>query len=183
MGFGGVDLGIDIPGLELFRVDDGHIQGPAHEAGHGDAGALCGEDLGDLLALEALGQGGARLLNQIHVHAVVEEHIHPDDIALAHFGVAQDTSFQLVHVTILSKIPFKLRFRDEGASDAVPGGGGPSLSIVYYTPPEQKLQESGGAGHLKVKRNICRKRGDMVVYHQQALYAHFVRRGWDIWKK
>ena len=98
MDFGGVDLRVDVPGLKLLGVDDGHVQRAAHKAGHRNAGALGGEHLGDLLTPEALGQGVAHVLNQVHVHAVIEEHIHPDDIALPNLSVVEEPAFEIVHV-------------------------------------------------------------------------------------
>lgn len=47
VGFGRVDLRIDVPGLELLRIDRRDIQSSCYKTGQGDTGAFRSQYLGD----------------------------------------------------------------------------------------------------------------------------------------
>ena len=98
MDLGGVYVRVDVSGPKLLGVDGGDAERQRGKAGHSDAGSLHCQHLGDLFALKALGQRLAGGLEQLHVHAVIEKHVHPDDVALTDGGVLLDSFFQFIHM-------------------------------------------------------------------------------------
>lgn len=56
VGFGRVDLRIDVPGLELLRIDRRDIQSSCYKTGQGDTGAFRSQYLGDPHTPETLCQ-------------------------------------------------------------------------------------------------------------------------------
>ena len=88
VGFGRVDLRIDVPGLELLRIDRRDIQSSCYKTGQGDTGAFRSQYLGDPHTPETLCQRVSHVLHQIYIHTVIEEHVHVDDVPLADHRVA-----------------------------------------------------------------------------------------------
>ena len=83
----GVDRGVNVAGLELLGIYRRNAQGQGRKAGDGNPGGFHCEDLGDLFPSEAFGQSPAHPLQKRHVHAVVEKHIHPDDVPVSQLCV------------------------------------------------------------------------------------------------
>ena len=88
VGFGRVDLRIDVPGLELLRIDRRDIQSSCYKTGQGDTGAFRSQYLGDPHTPETLCQRVSHVLHQIYIHTVIEEHVHVDDVPLADHRIA-----------------------------------------------------------------------------------------------
>ena len=100
-----IHLAVDIDGLGLLGEHHGHAKLLGHKAGDTDAGSLDGQHLGDVLIRETAVKFPSDLLQQRHIHLVIEEAVHLQHIAGLDDAVLHDPFFQKIHTVHLLCLP------------------------------------------------------------------------------
>ena len=94
MDLGGIQRTVQISRTRLFGEDDGNAAEMLRGNGSNtDAGRLDGNDFGDVRSVETAAEFTPDLIQQRHIHLVVEKAIHLEYAAFFHLPVPQDPLF------------------------------------------------------------------------------------------
>lgn len=94
MDLGGIQRTVQIARTRLFGEDDGNAAEMLRgNGGNTDAGRLDGNDFGDGRSVETAAEFTPDLIQQRHIHLVVEKAVHLEYAAFFHLPVPQDPLF------------------------------------------------------------------------------------------